>query len=177
MEASNTGRSVSPPSQYHAHPLDASHRSEELEDTEQNGSVENCDHREDDSIRQHKCCDAAETMAVPEDVERFWDDQSDGVKYYLSPLAPEHVSAVVSSAARLVVRKIVMDQRYGKNSFYTMTDGAVFVYDRDKCSVTDWFPLGIKGKRTKLIYDNVERWPEVNHLRYSQQIDNMKLHM
>ena len=41
-----------------------------------------------------------------------------------------------------------MDQRDGKNSFYAMTDGAIFEYDRDKCSVTDWFPLGIKGKKT-----------------------------
>ena len=30
-----------------------------------------------------------------------------------------------------------------------MTDGAIFEYDRDKCSVTDWFPLGIKGKKKK----------------------------
>ena len=116
-------------------------------------------------------------MAVPEDVQRFWDDQSDRVKYYLSTLAPEHVSTVVSSAARPVVKKIVMDQRDGKNSFYAMTDGAIFEYDRDKCSVTDWFPLGIKGKKTKLIYYNLERWPEVDHLRYPQQIHNMKLHI
>ena len=34
-------------------------------------------------------------MAIPADVQRFWDDQSDGVKYYLSTLAPEHVSTVV----------------------------------------------------------------------------------
>ena len=52
LEASNTGRFVSPPSQYHAHPLDASHRSEELEDGEQNGSVDNSDHREDDMAAQ-----------------------------------------------------------------------------------------------------------------------------
>ena len=87
------------------------------------------------------------------------------------------MNTVVSSAARPVVKKIVMDQRYGKNSFYTMTDGAVFEYDQDKCSVTDWFPLGMKGKKPKLIYDNVERWPEVDQLRYPQQIDNMKLHI
>ena len=48
-------------------------------------------------------------MAVPEDVQQFGDDQSDGVKYYLSTLAPEHVSTVVSSAARPVVKKIVSD--------------------------------------------------------------------
>ena len=94
-------------------------------------------------------CDVAETMAVPEDVQRFGDDQSDGVKYYLSTLAPEHVSTVVSFAARPVVKKIVMDQRDGKNSFYAMTDGAIFEYDRDRCSVTNWFSLGIKGKKQK----------------------------
>ena len=71
------------------------------------------------------------------------------MKYYLSTLAPEHVSIVVSSAARPVVKKIVMDQRDGKNSFYAMTDGAIFEYDRDKCSVTDWFPLGIKGQKNE----------------------------
>ena len=126
MEASNTGRSVSPPSQYHALPLDASHRAEELEDGEQNGSVDNSDHREDDMAAQEQFCEAVETMAVPEDVQEFWDDQSDGVKYYLSTLASEHVSTVVSSAARPVVKKIVMDQRDGKNSFYAMTDGGIF---------------------------------------------------
>ena len=94
---------------------------------------------------QEQFCDAFETMAVPEDVQQFWDDQSDGVKYYLSTLAPEHVNTVVSSAARPVVKKMVMDQRDGKNSFYAVTDGAIFEYDRDKCSVTDWFPLGMKG--------------------------------
>ena len=70
-------------------------------------------------------------MAVREDVQQFWDDQSDGVKYYLSTLAPEHVNTVVSSAARPVVKKNVMDQRYGKNSLRAMTDGAVFECDRD----------------------------------------------
>ena len=116
LEASNTGRFVSPPSQYQPHPLDASHRSEVLD-----GSVDNGDHREDEMVAQEQCCDVAETMAVPEDVQQFWDDQSDGLKYYLSTLAPEHVSTVVSSAARPVVKKIVMDQRDGKNSFYAMT--------------------------------------------------------
>ena len=81
------------------------------------------------------------------------------------------------SAARPVVKKILMDQRCGKNSFYAMAGGAIFEYDRDKCSVTDWFPFGMEGKKQKLIYDNVERWPEVDHLRYPQQIDNMKLHI
>ena len=97
LEASNTGRSVSAPSQYHAHPLDASHRSEESEEGEQNGSVDNSDHREDDMAAQEQFCDAVETMAVPEDVQRFWDDQSDGVKYYLSTLACEYCCVVCCS--------------------------------------------------------------------------------
>ena len=64
LEASNTGLFVSPPSQYQAHPLDASHRAEELEDGEQNGSAGNGDHR-DDMAAQEQCCDVAETVAVP----------------------------------------------------------------------------------------------------------------
>ena len=141
----------------HAHPLDASHRAEELEDGDQNGSVDNSDHKEDDRAAQEQCCDAAETMAIPEDIQQFWDDQSDGMKYYLSTLTPEHASTVVSSAARPVVKKIVMDQRCGKSLFYAMTDGTIFEYDWDKCSVTDWFPLGVKSRKTNLIYDIVER--------------------
>ena len=87
------------------------------------------------------------------------------------------MSTVVSSAARPVVEKIVMDQRDGKNSFHAVTDGAVFEYDRDKRSVTDWFPLGVKGRKLNLIYDNVERWPEFDQLRYPKQTDNTKLHI
>ena len=62
------------------------------------------DHR-DHRAAQEQCCDAAETMAVPEDIQQFWDDQSDGVKYYLSTLAPEHVSTVVPSAAIIVKKR------------------------------------------------------------------------
>ena len=58
-----------------------------------------------------------------------------------------------------------------------MADGAIFEYDRDKCSVTDWFPLGVNGTKPKLIYDNTERCPEVDHLRYPQHKDNMTLHI
>ena len=42
---------------------------------EQNKSVDNSDHREDDTAAQEQCCEVAETMAVPEDVQQFWDDQ------------------------------------------------------------------------------------------------------
>ena len=129
LEASNTGLFVSPPSQYQAHPQDASHRSEELEDREQNTNVDNSDHREDDMAAQEQFCDAAETMAILKDIQQFWDDQSDGMKYYLSTLTPEHASTVVSSAARPVVKKIVMDQRCGKSLFYAMTDGTIFEYN------------------------------------------------
>ena len=142
---------ASPSFMCHAHPLDASHRSEELEDGEQNGCVDNGNNREDNTAAQVQFCDAVGTKAAPEDIQQFWDDQSDGVKYYLSTLAPENVSTVVSSAARPLVKNIVMDQRYGKNSFYAMTDGAIFEYDRDECSVTDWFPLGMKGGKKKKI--------------------------
>ena len=93
---------VSPPSQCHSHPPHASHMSVESEDGERNGSVDNGDDRETSIEAQKQSCDVTETVVVrEEDVQQFWDDQSDGVKYYLSTLGPEHVSTVVSSAARL----------------------------------------------------------------------------
>ena len=91
-------------------------------------------------VMQLRRCPFQKTCSI------FWDDQSDGVKYYLSTLAPEHVNTVVSFAARPVVKKTVMDQRYGKNSLHAMTDGAVFECDRDKCSVIGCFSLGMKAE-------------------------------
>ena len=178
LETSPIGLFVSTPSQCHSHPPDASYMSVELEDKERNGSVDNGDPEETSIETQKQSCDVTETVVVQEeDVQQCWDDQSDGVKFYLSTLGPEHVSTVTSSAARPVVKKIVRDQRYGKYSLYATTDGAVFEYDLNKCCVTDWFPLGLKGRKTKMTYGNVERWPEVDHLRYAQQIDNMNLHI
>ena len=75
------------------------------------------------------------------------------------------------------MKKIVRDQRYGKYSLYATVDGAVFEYDLSKCCVTDWLPLGLKGRKTKMTYNNVEKWLEVDHLRYAQQIGNMNLHI
>ena len=39
--------------------------------------------------------------------------------------------------------------------------------------------VSIRSERhkTEADYDNIERWPEVDHLRYPQQVDNMKLHI
>ena len=58
-----------------------------------------------------------------------------------------------------------------------MTDNTMFEYDMKKCSVVDWFPLGMKGSKMKTTCENVERWPEVDQLRYAEQIDHMKLHI
>ena len=151
-----------------------------LEDKERNGSVDNGDHEAGNVERQKQLCDVSKTVVVQgEDVQQFWDDRSDDVEYYLSTLVSEHVSTVVWSAAGPVVKKIVRYQRYGKYSFYATTDGAVFQCELNKCCVIDWFPLGLKDSKTKMTYDNIERWPKVDHLtlRYAQQIYNMNLHI
>ena len=78
----------------------------ELEDKERNGSVDNGDHEENNIETQLQSCDVSVTVVVQEeDVQQFWEDQSDGVKYYLSTLGPDHVSTVVSSADRPVLKK------------------------------------------------------------------------
>ena len=107
-----------------------------LEDKEQNGRVDNSDHDENNIETQTQLCNVTGTVVMQEeDIQQFWEDQSDGVKYYLSMLGIEHLSAVVSSAARPIVKKFVRDQRYRKYSVYAMTDGAVLEYDLNKSSV------------------------------------------
>ena len=77
----------------------------EFNDGEHSSSVDNGDHK-DDTAAQELLCNVAETMAVPDDVQQFGDDQSNRAKHYLSTLAPEHVSTVVSSTARPLVTKM-----------------------------------------------------------------------
>ena len=95
---------------------------------------------------------------------------------YLSTLGPGHASTVVSSTARPDVKQIGRDHRHKKYSFYVTVDGAVLEYDLNKRCVTDWFPLRLKGRKTKMTHDSVESWPEVDHLRYAQQINNDSSH-
>ena len=75
-----------------------------------------------------------------EDVQQFGDNQSDGVKHYLSTLDPEHMSIVVSAAARPAVKRKTTTTTATdiRTVFYAMTDGAIF--DLRKCCVIDWFP-------------------------------------
>ena len=111
----------------------------------------NGDHEEINIETQRQLCNVTQTVIVQEeDVQQFWDDQSDSVKYCLSTFGHEHVSTTASFAARPVVQKIVRDHRHGKNSFYATTDGAVFEYDLNKCCVIDWFPLRLKGSETNM---------------------------
>ena len=66
---------------------------------------------------QEQFCDVAETMAVPEDVQRVRDDQSDGVKYYLSTLAPLSLSLYIYMICMLNIPRI-----HVKNYHFRFTD-------------------------------------------------------
>ena len=53
----------------------------------------------------------------------------------------------------------------------------VFEHDLNKSYAIDWFPLGLKGSKTKMTYNDVERWLGVHRLTYIQQIDNTTPHI
>ena len=122
---------------------------------------------------QEQFCDAVETMAVPEDVQQFWDDQSDGVKYYLSTLAPEHVSKYCGVVCCLTCCEEDSDGPEGWKELVLCYDRWRYFWIRPGQVFCDRL-VSIRNqrqkKKTKLIYDNIERWPEVDHLRYPQQM-------
>ena len=79
---------------------------------------------ENDTKSTHKVfCGAVELEN--ENVQQVWDDQSDIVKVYFSELSSEE-KRVVSTAAQLIVKKVVMNHIYGKYSLYALTEGVIF---------------------------------------------------
>ena len=139
LGTSPIGLFVSPPSQCISHPPDASHMLVELEDRrERDGSVDNVDHEESNIETQKQLCDVTEIVVVQEeDVQQFGDDQTERTR--------------------------------DTESIHSMptTDGVVFEHDLNKCCVIiDWIPIGLNGSNMKMTRDNVERWPEADHLRY-----------
>ena len=87
-ETSHIGLFVSPLSQNHPRsPSDASDKPDKTSVTEGERieTIDNGDFNftEQDIETQERFCDATDTDVQEEDIPLFWDDQSDGVKYYL----------------------------------------------------------------------------------------------
>ena len=85
----------------------------------------------------------------------------------------------MASAENHTVQNVVCDHRYGKYSLYALTTGTLFEYDLKTGVVKDWFLSDLKYGTDHLnkTVDCVNRWPEVDPLRYANHIDRMKQHI
>ena len=87
------------------------------------------------------------------------------------------------SAARSskpVVNKVVLDYRYRNHLLVAETNEAVFVYDEARDKVTRWLVKESVLQRDSYwveLCDSVRRWPELNPLRHSAEINGLKLHV
>ena len=88
------------------------------------------------------------------DTQSYW-EMADTVSDYMSSFKQEIRDTAVATAPRPVVRKVVVDHRYGKNSLTALTDGIVFEYGLTEGEVVLWFLF--KHGDTGSVLDRVHR--------------------
>ena len=90
--------------------------------------------------------------------------------------------SVVLSASRTgpVLKKTVLDCRYGHNALLGLTEDFVFVYDLVKGTVSDYFLINVdceQGSTAAETLDFVHRWAKVDKLQFAPQISRLKAHV
>ena len=90
--------------------------------------------------------------------------------------------SVVLSASRTgpVLKKTVLDYRYGHYAFLGLTEDFVFVYGLIKGTVSDYFLVNVDYELDSIAaqtLDCVHRWSEADKLRFAPQISRLKAHV
>ena len=111
-------------------------------------------------------------------IRATWEDRT--VRPYLNSLDASARNVIVSAArsSKPVVNKAVLDYRYKNYRFVAETNEAVFVYDEARDKVTKWLVKASTLQRDSdwvELCDRVRRWPELNPLRHSAEINRLKL--
>lgn len=126
-------------------------------------------------------CDTSDTDSENDEFLQYWEDRRDTVTHYLSSLKPKEREAVLECAVTPVVRKVVLDHRYGHHCLYALTDRMVFQYGLREGVVDNWFYFTEETEDTDLQYSIIlsclRRWCDVDPLRYADQIERMKQHI
>ena len=69
----------------------------------------------------------------------------------------------------------MLDHRDGKSRLFALTDGIAFEYGLTEGGVIQCLPF--KPGDTELVLDHIHRWPAVDPLRFSDDIDQTKQHI
>ena len=113
-------------------------------------------------------------------IRATWEDRP--VRLYLNSLDASACNVIVSAArsSKPVVNKVVLDYRYRNHLLVAETNEAVFVYDEARDKVTRRLVKELVLQRDSYwveLCDRVRRWPELNPLRHSAEINRLKLHV
>ena len=76
-----------------------------------------------------------------------------------------------------MLKKTVLDYRYGHYALIGLTENFVFIYDLIKGSVSDYFLINVDCELESTAaetLDCVHRWAEVDKLRFAPQISRLK---
>ena len=92
------------------------------------------------------------------------------------------VDSVLSSAGRTgpVLKKTVLDYRYGHCALLGLTEDFVFVYDLKKETASDYFLINVDCELESSAaetLDCVHRWAEFDPSRLEPQISRLKAHV
>ena len=113
-------------------------------------------------------------------IRAAWEDRP--VRPYLNSLDASAPNVIVSAARsnKPVVNKVVLDYSYRNHSLVAETKEAVLVYDEARDKVTRWLVKESALQRDSYwveLCGRVRRWPELNPLRHSAEINRLKLHV
>ena len=109
-------------------------------------------------------------------IRATWEDRP--IRPYLNSLDASARNVIVSAARSS--KPVVLDYRYMNHSLVAETNEAVFVYDDARDKVTRWLVKASTLQRDSdwiELCDRVRRWPELNQLRHSAEINRLKLHV
>ena len=127
-------------------------------------------------------------VTLPENMEESraileeWENGREATLTYLESHSDHVFDSVVLSASRTgpVLKKTVLDCRYGHYALLGLTEDFVFVYDLIKGTVSDYFLVNVGcelGGTAAQTLDCVHRWSEADELRFAPQISRLKAHV
>ena len=109
-----------------------------------------------------------------------WENDREATLTYLESHGEDVFDSVVLSASRTgpVLKKTVLDYRYGHHSLFGLTED--FVYDLKKETVSDYFLTNVDCELESTAaetLDCVHRWAEADPFRLEPQISRLKAHV
>ena len=127
-------------------------------------------------------------VTLPENMEESqaileeWENDREATLTYLESHGDDVFDSVVLSASRTgpVLKKTVLDYRYGHYALLGLTEDFVFVYDLIKGTVSDYFLVNGDYELHSIAaqtLDCVHRWAEADKLRFAPQISRLKAHV